>query len=108
MELKDKILDHLQFFQKVDKMIPCEEPTAAKRVILAALYDTTDRAVRKAIHELRRDGNRIISNPSRSGYWLGTAEEWDAFCDRERQAALSRMYRKTNEYNKQIRIAVDE
>lgn len=106
MELKDKILEHLEFFEKVDKMINCEEPTAAQRDVLAALHDTTDRAVRKAIHELRREGNRIISNPARSGYWLGTPEEWDAFCDRERQAALSRMYRKTNEHNKQIRISV--
>ena len=107
MELKDKILDHLQFFQKVDKMLGCE-PTLSQRDVLADLFDASDRAVRRSIHELRRDGNRIISNPARSGYWLGTAEEWDAFCDRERQAALSRMYRKTNEYNKQIRISVDE
>jgi len=107
MELKDKILEHLQFFQKGSKMLDCE-PTPALRDIMVILFHANDRAVRRAIHELRREGHRIISNPGRSGYWLGTAEEWDAFCDRERQAALSRMYRKTNEYNKQIRIAVDE
>ena len=107
MELKDKILDQLQFFQKVDKMLGCE-PTPSERVVLTYQLDARDRAIRRAIHELRREGHRIISSPSRSGYWLGTAEEWDAFCDRERQAALSRMYRKTNEYNKQIRISVDE
>ena len=66
-----------------------------------------DRQFRKAIHNLRNAGYHIISNSAESGYWLGTDDEWNDFCDRERKAALSRLHRKTYENGRQLRIEVE-
>ena len=66
-----------------------------------------DRQFRKSIHQLRNAGYHIISESSKSGYWLGTDDEWNAFCDRERKAALNRLHRKTWENGRQLRIEVE-
>lgn len=72
------------------------------RAELVAQTHASDRAVRHAIHELRWHGYRICSDTQTGGYWIGTPEEWNAFCLAQRKAAVSRMYRKTDEMSGQI------
>lgn len=66
---------------------------------------TSDRQIRMLIHNLRREGCRIVSDTDEGGYWLGTPEEWNAFCDQQRRRALANMYRKTDEDARQLVIA---
>ena len=77
------------------------------RVCLYLFAHCTDRAARVSMHRLRNAGYHIISDPSQSGYWMGTDDEWNAFCDRERQAALNRLHRKTWENGRQLKIEVE-
>lgn len=77
------------------------------RHMLYTVADCTDRAARASIHRLRNAGHHIISDPSQSGYWIGTDDEWNAFCDRERRAALNRLHRKTWENGRQLKIEVE-
>lgn len=65
----------------------------------------SDRNIRCIIHDLRRDGCRIVSDTDEGGYWLGTADEWNDFCDQQRRRALANMYRKTDEDARQLVIA---
>lgn len=58
---------------------------------LCAQIGYTDRSNRRAIHSLRRKGFPVCSDAD-GGYWLGTPVEWEEFREKERQAALSRMY----------------
>ncbi len=67
-----------------------------------------DRQVRRAIHELRRDGYKIISSSDRPGYWLGTSAEWNDFCDKQRSKGIAGMFKKTTEYDKQLRIVAED
>ena len=73
------------------------------------MYKTgvSDRQVRRAIHELRRDGYKIISSPDCVGYWLGTSEEWNNFCEKQRSKGIAGMFKKTTEYDKQLRIVAE-
>ena len=80
--------------------------TPISRAKLSEFCGYPDRTVRNAIHNLRNAGHHIISDPSKSGYWIGSDDEWNAFCDRERKAALSRLHRKTWESGRQLRIEV--
>ena len=77
------------------------------RRMLHTVADCTDRAARVSIHRLRNAGYHIISDPSQSGYWMGNDDEWNAFCDRERRAALNRLHRKTWENGRQLKIEVE-
>jgi hypothetical protein len=77
------------------------------RHMLYTFADCTDRAARASIHRLRNAGNHIISDPSQPGYWMGTDDEWNDFCDRERRAALNRLHRKTWENGRQLKIEVE-
>ena len=77
------------------------------RRMLYTVADCTDRSARASIHRLRNAGYHIISDPSQSGYWMGNDDEWNAFCDRERRAALNRLHRKTWENGRQLRIEVE-
>ena len=79
----------------------------ASRQLLHYLTNLDDRAIRASIHRLRNAGHHIISDPSQSGYWMGTDDEWNDFCDRERRAALNRLHRKTWENGRQLRIEVE-
>lgn len=74
------------------------------RTDLSLFLNMSDRTIRRTIHDLRREGCRIVSDTDEGGYCLGTADEWNAFCDRERQAALSRLHRKTYENERQLVI----
>lgn len=65
---------------------------------------TSDRIIRRYIHELRRAGCRIVSDTDEGGYWLGTADEWNEFCDQQRRRALNNFYRKTYEDARQLVI----
>ena len=78
------------------------------RVCLYLFARCTDRAARVSIHRLRNAGYHIISDPSQSGYWMAKDDdEWNAFCDRERRAALNRLHRKSYENGRQLRIEVE-
>lgn len=106
-QLKQKVLTILTDAAWHDIGKSSSECTRITRTSLMRETGATDRAVRDSIHHLRRDGHKIISSPDRSGYYLGNSDAWNAFCDRERSAALARMYRKTFENDKQIRIRVE-
>ena len=93
------ILNCLENSQKM--VVPIKRSSGVVEVI-------GDRKFRKAIHNLRNAGYHIISESSKSGFWLGTDDEWNAFCDRERKAALNRLHRKTWENGRQLRIEVEE
>jgi hypothetical protein len=68
------------------------------RATLARLTRLSDREMRDQISDLRRAGNFIIGDTSRAGgYYMGTAAEWDAFCDQQRRRAISNFYKKSNE-----------
>jgi hypothetical protein len=74
------------------------------RNVLCTLTQLNDRVLREKISELRRQGHYIVSDTSRKGYWLGTPQEWNAFCEQQRRRALSNFYKKTDEDDKQLRI----
>jgi len=42
---------------------------------LSAQMNTSERSVRKAVEELRREGVPVVSSSHLKGYWLGTKEE---------------------------------
>jgi hypothetical protein len=105
--LKETVLRILQDAAEIDAIQHAIIPTAVTREQLHWEADSDDRAVRNAIHDLRRDGYKIISSTDRAGYWLGGTDEWNAWCDKQRSAALARMYPKTTEYRKQIVISVE-
>jgi hypothetical protein len=93
-----KVLSTFEFFK------------AGSQVTRHQLHDLTnfdDRTIRASIHRLRNAGHHIISDPSQSGYWMGTDDEWNDFCDRERRAALNRLHRKTWENGRQLKIEVE-
>ena len=81
--------------------------TPISRADLAKFCGYDDRTVRNAIHNLRNAGCHIISKSSKAGYWIGSDDEWNDFCDRERRAALNRLHRKTWENGRQLRIEVE-
>ena len=77
------------------------------RTDLSLFLNMSDRMIRRTIHDLRREGCRIVSDTDEGGYWLGTPEEWNAFCDQQRRRALANMYRKTDEDARQLVIAYE-
>lgn len=65
---------------------------------LARVVGMNDRTLRDEISKLRREGHYIIGDTSsKGGYYMGTAKEWDAFCDQQRRRAVSNFYKKSNE-----------
>lgn len=58
--------------------------------LLAEKLNTNERAVRRAIKELRDNGYVIVSNSTNRGYWLGTDKDRDRIV-RELEARISSM-----------------
>lgn len=59
-------------------------PRGSKETItketLIGLTGYTDREIRKAVEEARRNGVRVVSSSHRRGYYIATEQaEWDAF-----------------------------
>jgi biotin operon repressor len=71
---------------------------------LMVAVNRSDRYVRETIHALRREGCRIVSDTDEGGYWLGTPDEWNEFCDQQRRRALNNFYQKTYEDARQLVI----
>ena len=78
------------------------------RLMLAKEIETDDRAIRLSIHELRREGHWICTDTEFGGFYIGTAIQWDSFCEQQRRRAINNFYRKSNEPDeRQIRIVVE-
>ena len=58
--------------------------------LLAEKLNTNERAVRRAIKELRDNGYIIVSNSTNRGYWLGTDKDRERIV-RELEARISSM-----------------
>ena len=94
--------------EEILKALLKDRSARVSRHWLCAVTKKSDRRVREIIHDLRTRGLYIISDSQDNGYWYGTDDEWNAFCDRERKAALNRLHRKTWENGRQLRIEVEE
>ncbi len=69
--LKDSIYRYLKYTSK-------EKPMS--RHAYAVIARTDERAVRRAIHDLRNEGIRICSDSHGRGYWIAKDEaEYEAF-----------------------------
>lgn len=51
------------------------------RDLLCRQLETSDRSNRIVIRRLRKKGFLICSDFVNGGYWLGTPEEWNDWCD---------------------------
>lgn len=74
------------------------------RTGLALLLETDERTIRRAIRELRFAGCHICTDTVDGGYYQGTPEEWDSFCDQQRRRAVHNFYPKSKESPGQISL----
>lgn len=93
-----------QLKQEIRTLIENSEGRRWSRADLVLFFGISDRRIRRTIHDLRREGCRIVSDTDEGGYWLGTADEWNSFCDQQRRRALSNFYKKTYEDDRQLVI----
>ena len=83
-------------------------PNAITREELMVLTGLCDRIVRANISKLRHKDNWIISNSSRSGYWLTKIPTlWDRFVDTWNQSNRYNMLKKSDYVEAQIRFEAD-
>jgi len=71
---------------------------------LTELTGLCDRAVRANIAELRRQGQYIISDTDRSGYYIGTQDQWNMFCRKMVTRAQHTFYTKSYSNERQVMV----
>ena len=108
MSAKNRLIEILEDNAIVDDALHEVVRTRITRRELMRQLMLSDRRVRGLVEDLRNEGYKICSDSRHAGYYLGTSQEWNDFCDRERSAGLARMYRKTNEYDKQLVIVAEQ
>ena len=80
-------------------------PLAITRSELMVLTGLSDRAVRKTIEKLRHKRTRILSSPSRPGYWMANnSMEWNQFVDNRNRSNRFSMLPRTQENEDQLEI----
>lgn len=58
-----------------DKLLMVLTDKPQSRALLARKLGCSDRALRRAVRELRKEGHTVCSDSEMGGYWLGTDEE---------------------------------
>lgn len=65
----------------------------------------SDRIIRGYIHDLRREGCRIVTDTKEGGYWIAKSdEEWRVFRRKENLYAIRRIIPSDKVYTRQLRI----
>ena len=108
MSAKNRLIEILEDNAIIDDALHEIVRTRISRRALMRQLMLSDRRVRGLVEDLRNEGYKICSDSRHAGYYLGTSQEWNDFCDRERSAGLSRMHRKTTEYDKQLVIVAEK
>jgi hypothetical protein len=108
MSAKNRLIEILEDNAIVDDALHEVVRTRITRRELMRQLMLSDRRVRGLVEDLRNEGYKICSDSRHAGYFLGTSQEWNDFCDRERSAGLARMHRKTTEYDKQLVIVAEQ
>jgi biotin operon repressor len=108
MSAKNRLLEILEDNAIIDDALHEIVRTRVSRRALMRQLMLSDRRVRGLVEDLRNEGYKICSDSRHAGYYLGTSQEWNDFCDRERSAGLARMHRKTTEYDKQLVIIAEK